>query len=82
MLIRISVTHGWGQTDEPTDRQTNQLTNQQTLLAAELLLQLEIFLIEIHRNIFDLGHGNKKCLGIIFGHFLFSKPPIFIFFFE
>ena len=35
------------------------------------------FLIEIHQNIFDLGHGNKKCLGIIFRHFMFSLLNIF-----
>ena len=36
------VTRGWGQTDELTDRQRDQLSDQQTLLPKELLLQLEI----------------------------------------
>ena len=31
------------------------------------------FLIENHRDILELGHGNKKCLFIIFRHFMFSK---------
>ena len=36
------VTRGQGQADEPTDRQPDQLSDQQTLLPKELLLQLEI----------------------------------------
>ena len=36
------VTRGYKQADEPTDRQTDQLSDQQTLLPKELLLQLEI----------------------------------------
>ena len=40
-------------------------------------LFLAFFLIEIHQNIFDLGHGNKKCLGIIFRHFMFLLLKIF-----
>jgi len=35
------------------------------------------FFIDIQQNIFDLGHGNKKCSSIIFGHFMFSQQKIF-----
>ena len=54
-----------------------------TLLLSEITwlpifrLFLAFFLIEIHQNIFDLGHGNKKCLNIICKHFMFSLLKIF-----
>ena len=35
------------------------------------------FLIETHQNIFDSGGGNKKCLGIISKHFMFSYQIFF-----
>ena len=35
------------------------------------------FSIDNKQNIFDLGHGNKKCLLIIYRHFLFSQVKIF-----
>ena len=42
MFKMAIVTRGLGQTEEPTDRHTYQLSDQQTLLPKELLLQLEI----------------------------------------
>ena len=35
------------------------------------------FLIENHRDILEDGRGNKKCLFIIYTHFLFSQLKIF-----
>ena len=42
MFKMTNFTRYWGQTDELTDRQKDQLSDQQTLLPKELLLQLEI----------------------------------------
>ena len=34
-------------------------------------------LIENHRDIWEMDHGNKKCLFLIYKHFLFSQLKIF-----
>ena len=37
----------------------------------------EFFFIEIPQNIFGSGCGNKKCLGMMSKHFMFSVQKIF-----
>ena len=38
---------------------------------------LAFCLIENHRDILEMGRGNKKCLFLIYKHFLFSQLKIF-----
>ena len=38
---------------------------------------LAFCLIENHRDIWKMGHGNKKCLFMLYKHFLFSQLKIF-----